>query len=1364
MFGSAFIPLFILIFIIIFYILYLWKQKNKRIQKENEPKKPIYSTPSSALLKEGFQGTRTSNPTLDYYINSGISKLNQSVGSGTDIYKSYGANRVHWRSQFDQPVESVPYGTWEVTDQDSYYDDYEIKEKDAMANAAMKLKDIQPVVKPLPTFGTSLGGFDADTTEIPWDSDNSSYNPSDIIWGAVSQQASRALYLKTWIENLLGDSEKFQECGNNYCYESPQFHVSTSDPSMGIIMDVAQSISEEIGQLLYTGASGFSSTVKQTSYQGKLARNKSTTANIKAQKMAHPIGRVGKITMELGPHMAAGGHRVTTKLTKRLAIKKKIKLKVKLKATQTAVMTQSSAIIGTASSLALAADAAAIASAGALAQVAVVLNAIAAFCIFFFGQLMMFLMLIEILLDPIIQALFHPGGICPPGTKQISQIIPPIALTFIVTFIPLGSFLEMFDPYVCWRNGNAYLMTPPKIPPFMADKTLSVIWHSKWILGGSPHAYTSAKLNIELDPLPSNYTWVADSDLANNPNANLLVGHASSIASGTEIATDGSPVALSKYLAVEICPKGTVSSDDGQQCVSQTYNTTVIPPTLIACTAGEYDDGFNCWKTYAGDCRGGVVQMTSGNTWDDTRGYLQVTNTTITCTGTTNITNNVTQFFKDRATCPVDYERDNGGLVCYAKCQPGFERVGAICKSTTASRKRNYMWGTHTAYYDQPYMPEQVWSLADVKVPYCDYASSAMLDKMAQFYYNNSINNPTINEDGTVTIQFITGFMGIIASSELTCDVACIIRFVTYDPITGGRYKSEDNACTASYAEDPEFSSCPFCYRRFYFIRADTDPQGEFTVTGCTFADYTAPNGMVYTADLTSNYLASLPKVWTQHDKSASIYDPGNLAREWASGNIIAAQGQGLLNMAIMIGASQAAGALTGGAGGFLSGAASMAAGVGAGLFTSMWLDQQIAGCGGSAVQSSEIINTIDTAIVGSGKNLRMVSNNNWFTVDQGPIYELAPGYTPDLKFCQNRIIGIEHCAHKYVVRDMINKYHNEHRNNHVRYVTEIEPRGKDGCYYKMKQVEYDPETNLEGTIETDTEVVLQHEIADYATCTYKSTTFASSINDVNYPIRSYPEPAPNGFGSSTGRILYPTRDTVYTSDLMARYVRIRPPISGGLLNIAHFAVFDISGLNMSVMQPTYGTSKATGAGSSDTPVSGTIDSSGSTLDSVWQPATQGSSEYWEVDLGLNILIAEVVYVSGTIPGSATTGVRIQFLYTNDPNESPIHEVALPNDKPIQYIPVYSSSYTVPSYPLGGPIKIPRPLPTKGKLLGIENGCVNTCESRKTIDNLIEQYNKMTTGSQILKVINGTTATTSKCEYLTEMVVSDSTAGSDTVV
>ena len=520
---------------------------------------------------------------------------------------------------------------------------------------------------------------------------------------------------------------------------------------------------------------------------------------------------------------------------------------------------------------------------------------------------------------------------------------------------------------------------------------------------------------------------------------------------------------------------------------------------------------------------------------------------------------------------------------------------------------------------------------------------------------------------------------------------------------------------------------------------------------------------MVYTADLTSNYLASLPKVWTQHDKSASIYDPGNLAREWASGNIIAAQGQGLLNMAIMIGASQAAGALTGGAGGFLSGAASMAAGVGAGLFTSMWLDQQIAGCGGSAVQSSEIINTIDTAIVGSGKNLRMVSNNNWFTVDQGPIYELAPGYTPDLKFCQNRIIGIEHCAHKYVVRDMINKYHNEHRNNHVRYVTEIEPRGKDGCYYKMKQVEYDPETNLEGTIETDTEVVLQHEIADYATCTYKSTTFASSINDVNYPIRSYPEPAPNGFGSSTGRILYPTRDTVYTSDLMARYVRIRPPISGGLLNIAHFAVFDISGLNMSVMQPTYGTSKATGAGSSDTPVSGTIDSSGSTLDSVWQPATQGSSEYWEVDLGLNILIAEVVYVSGTIPGSATTGVRIQFLYTNDPNESPIHEVALPNDKPIQYIPVYSSSYTVPSYPLGGPIKIPRPLPTKGKLLGIENGCVNTCESRKTIDNLIEQYNKMTTGSQILKVINGTTATTSKCEYLTEMVVSDTTAGSDTV-
>lgn len=207
--------------------------------------------------------------------------------------------------------------------------------------------------------------------------------------------------------------------------------------------------------------------------------------------------------------------------------------------------------------------------------------------------------------------------------------------------------------------------------------------------------------------------------------------------------------------------------------------------------------------------------------------------------------------------------------------------------------------------YSNQTNPEILNSINEVKVPYCDFSDPKMLNLMAQFYYDSSLMHPQINEDGTVTTQRITGFLGVVASSELSCDVVCNIRFLTYNPITGENYRESDG-CASSYTEDETFRDCPFCYRRFYFIRSEYDPQGIFSVTGCTFQDYTAPDAMVLSYDPEANLVASLPKTWDVRDKQASIVDIGNLMNDLQSGRIAAQAGQGLFDVGLMVVASKA--------------------------------------------------------------------------------------------------------------------------------------------------------------------------------------------------------------------------------------------------------------------------------------------------------------------------------------------------------------------------------------------------------------------------------------------------------------------------
>ena len=1496
MFSSSLIPLFILLFLILSFLLITWLHKtDKNIpNKKQEGFQTINENSYSGSVPGGSRGSWTANQ--------------GSAGSGSSSYTPFlgiwsGSNT--YLSQFDTPVDN--YGKWATTDHDSYYDTYETNELIATYNATSTIRDLTPVPANIPNYGSALGAFDSDTTTIPWDADNKGSNQTDIVWGVVSNEASKSIFFKTWLQQLMSDAGNLQTCGENsafYCYLSPLFQVNVTDPKAVLEYQAAENVTEAVGQSVQMNLFGkifgegatYSNAVLDANGNPLMEGGRPVTVDVPntflnrfKQNLSIMTGesRVQSIRLDPPPlvesQVGAGiGHALGFRRLYSLAENIRARMtanyeRVIVRATEQS-LTRSGAVIGAAAA-AQAATYIATAFFPIVGVLAAATTTLTTFLVWFFGTFQLYLMGIQAIVQPIVDAGFKLGGVCPSNSARLSQLIPPVAMTIIADFV--APILQTFDPFICWSpDGQVHLMTPPKIPPFMADRTLSLIYHPSWtvnvltttsginltaeqnalvndfIAGRAPNVPMGTDLTIQLDPLPPNFKYIADSDLAPLVNGNSaatssLIQWAQNnknfvTYSSGSLSSGGSQSGAAAFLAVETCPDGLTPSSDGHRCNPRVYNTTTVEPQLAACPSGQFDDGFNCWTSAAarGDCTGGEIYFTTSTSWDDTYGYMQpnITPQTGTCSP-----GGATAGYVTRIQCAEGYEKDTGGLICYAKCSSGYERKGAICTSKTRPRDRQFMFATHSMYYDQPFTPETLTGTlnppndpngiyTDVKIPYCNFAHPTMLNKMSQFYYNNSLNNPYLNPDGTITIQMITRFLGVVASSELSCDVVCDIAFVSYNPITGENL-SAYTGC--SYQDDPNWENCTYCFRRFYFIKGANDPQGIFTVTGCTFADYTAPDVMVKSADIGTNLVPSLPKTWNEHDKSASIFSYDSIINNGKNIAINALIGE--LNVGVMLAASRIGGVVGGAAaagvrGGVAAGAragltaaraaaamdlriaaaaagesvaagagraggaaltaaetaaAQLAArnvqaavirggmvgeflgGIGGGMEGQYVIQPELEAAANSAIDPDQIRNTIDTFITGPDMyHLSAMTNDNWFTIDHGPIYELAPGHIPTINFCENRIIGIDHCSHKYVIRDMVDKYHNENQEEHIKYITGIEPRGKDGCYYSFVKVDYDPNTNIEGVVELDGEVILKNTIKDYSSCTYKPDNFIYDMSNPNYQIRSYIDPST--VNTPTPKKVYPTRMTAYTSDLYARYVRVRCAPTNGYLNLSQIAVFDVSGFNVSVSMPTYATSTDSNGVTADNVVGGAT-TSGMSLSSLWMPATQGSTnEYWEVDLGKNINIAEVVYIGGSVTttsysGSGTgsngsegstyiipnrnIGVQIEFLYTNGARDPPIYTISLPTDDATQYIEVYSSVFRKPVYPISGPIMIPRPA-VSGLLLGFNYGCINKCEDKDTINNLTNQFNSDARNSnkQVVKVLNGITAKDDLCEYQVETI------------
>jgi hypothetical protein len=603
--------------------------------------------------------------------------------------------------------------------------------------------------------------------------------------------------------------------------------------------------------------------------------------------------------------------------------------------------------------------------------------------------------------------------------------------------------------------------------------------------------------------------------------------------------------------------------------------------------------------------------------------------------------------------------------------------------------------------YDPGYQPPEI---DNIPFAWCNFARPEMLDRMAQFYYDYSILHPTMiqtDDDGNrlmdplIQYDYIIRFHGVIASSELSCDVVCLIRTVTYDPVTGGKYKQQDGAI---YKNDVGNF---FSYRRFYFTNTESkDKKGEmlFTVTGCTNADNTAPDSFVKSTDPDVELVPSLPKVFQVRDTGAGKVSFNNM--DFKAGAVAAVTGF------LAVGAGAAGQSKLGKKAG---GPASLGlAGGMAGTILGTNISAAKPGDSSKSTGNFIVAGAPDDKDKDGNQHIYIATNSDNYTINHGLIYEQSAGYEPNINFCAKFILPEITCPHPDILQDTVDSYHAANPNKHIKEIVLIEPRGRDasaigmdnqpagGCYYRWKETSYDPKTNTEGTYMTEKEIVLQYSQPDLATCVYKPIKNSFTEDLSKYPIRSYTD--------SNGTVQYPTRDSTPYANISARYVRIRPPTTSGdgVLSLSQVAIYDETNTIVSINKPVYASSTAPSAATASSVTDGTLIARNAPY---WSSAGGGrTTELFDIDLGKNTLIGTIVVYGPADNKTASlpdrmTGVRVQLLYTNDNNAAAVSEKVLATSATGQVVNFMTANLKA-KYP-SKPFVLPRPPVPEAPLGGI---------------------------------------------------------------
>jgi hypothetical protein len=728
------------------------------------------------------------------------------------------------------------------------------------------------------------------------------------------------------------------------------------------------------------------------------------------------------------------------------------------------------------------------------------------------------------------------------------------------------------------------------------------------------------------------------------------------------------------------------------------------------------------------------------------------------------------------------------GALCREHCRKGFHEVLAVCWGDQGTYARKMMLPMSIKTYDPGYQPPM--DANAIGFPWCDYGKPSMLDAMAQFYYDQSTVNPVELEDGRIQYEYIVKFYGLIVSSELSCDVACLIRTVTYDPVTGAKYTQQDGAFY------PNDQGNLMSYRRFYFINTNTTVKSgevDFTVTGCTHTDGTALDVAVTSTDPGVDLPMSLPKVFKTNAKNSGV--------SWSNMDFRAGAAA-----VINVGVGMATGAnlVTGVAGGFIGNTL-------ANRLINARPEEPNTGIENFIVKGPA--GDVDPQ---GNPRYYIATNNDHFTINHGPIYEQASGYVPNIKFCSKFIMQDIVCTNPYILRDTLSSFHKSNPDTHIKQVDVIESRGRDGCYYKWKEVSYNKLSNVEGTVMVDREVVLKYKQPDMATCVFVPETFVKAEDMKKYPLKRYDD--------INGNVVYPTRNMTSIPTFSARYVRLRPPTSNGdgVMMFSQVLVYDSTAANIALRRPVFATSTMGGAAAKESIVDGA--SILKKWPQYWSSAPPGNraADYIEIDLGAITLIHTVVVYSTYDYGASTTpermnGVRVQLLATNGPTANVLTEMVISLSTAQQAVD-FTNKVMTPKYP-SKPFVVPTPAVPEAPLGGIggrffkpgtsgliawqatgsmvynpvascgagvcpgmpETACSNfkvitdaefknmtagpyftcnmmnntRCQDKAQIDILVQQYNADSTNpGKILKVLAGVTpaAASLRCDYQVELL------------
>ena len=1277
------------------------------------------------------------------------------------------------------------------TNLDAYYSQYaqSIQPSQEMLNYinSLPVEDAN-----ITTFGGQLGRFDTAINAIPWDADNTDSLQKDIVWGHVSNEASKSIFIKVYHNELLSDPANvaiYPDSPSLPGYQSPILGVKTSDPGMSVLLQLSDGIAANAGQMAMQSSIDTINAVTAEQGAKYLAVEADARNEARAQKMKEGISFTANEQAEHTAYNAKKSSSVeldkpATKVTEHVSLNTKFKMGLK-KSTNiiskigpkvaeklTAFMAKflpkfiakSAIVTGAINILAATTTAGAAATLGALAPLAAIVTIIAALWDVLSTVSMVAMIALSIILPTIFDNAFSEGSMCPSGKPFDVLIEDPFLYWIVTNIIPLGEIFDVFGPYLCYNSdGSIILKKALKIPHYYSDPTLSSYKHeyvqSEHI---RPDSTKFKSLEETLDPKEWKKTagiWRKNCDPGTWTSSDVdMLCNISTYVPRTYVKGSKVPTTEIKKSRVPATR------------VKQTYITTYYKGVGSCRDTGDVNWGLFC--TAQSCTRPGNWDFVAGVCWAKCDPNTQ-TDVGALCRDKCDPGSEYEVLGVCWTACPKDtidvgalcrhtcgagdmkpYPDDIAGIcwsncgkdidvgaLCRENCKNGFHEVAGVCWGDKGTYARDSKLDQSVKIYDSGYIPPD--ETSSLSFPVCDFASNEMLNRMAQFYYNESVLHAQLSADGTrMTYEYIIMFYGVIASSELSCDVACAIRTVTFDVLTGDNYVE---TVGTTYPDDPGNT---VSYRRFYFIYNPKEGEAKtgnvfFTVTGCTNSDYTAPDAQVRSTDPGVDVPISVPKIYKKTEKSRpqiGDFNPNSFATALASTVVSTGLGMGL-------------GAVGGGpVGGFVLGTVGGVAGGFAGNSLAESISKVLP-------QFSQDADMTTSVVATGGDNYRVITNNDHWSIDHGPIYEQRArdgnGYIPPLNFCEKVITSQLLCSNQFVLRDTINAYQLQNPNKHVKTVYEIEPRGVDACYYKWTTVTYDPATNVEGTNATQEEIYKQYVINDTSTCVFEPL-YDANRNDVyitdqakinaDYPIRQYTDPV-------TGITKYPTKTVTARSTYQGRYIRIRPSqiAKDSVMQISQIAVYDPTDTNIALQAVNvYASSIVQGSAPATKIKDGKlIPLSG--LANVYKSSGSGE-DHIDIDLGKNFFISRVVYY-GALDCSEDTrnnGVRIQILTTQ--SSTPVAEMTTATVENTQTVD-FTTKILTTSIPQT-PFNVPQALPPDKTLTG---NCVSRCQDKPQIDAFISQYNQANTSKQILKVLRAVTPKDSRCDYEVEMVSKDAT-------